>query len=189
MKWTTIVFLCLPAYGQTWFSNVTKAPASNSCTVHWTTAVPTIGHIQYGTAAGVYTKSTSNTATYSSHTTATMSSLTAKTTYHLRLVSSDSTKDWVTSLDSTCTTTAPPTTAQHSVKLNWLASSSSSVSAYEIYRSTVSGGYYMLLTTIAGLTYTDNTVQPGSVYYYAIRAKNVSGRQSSYSNQAKATIP
>lgn len=189
MKWGIILVLCLPAYGQTWFSNITKTPAANSCTIHWTTAVPTVSHVQFGSAAGVYTKSTANSTTYSTHTTETITGLAAKTTYHFRLVSADTSKDWITSLDSTCTTTAPSTTAQHSVKLNWLASSSSSVSAYEVYRSTVSGGYYMLLGTIAGLTFTDNTVQAGLTYYYVIRAKSSTGWQSIYSNQAKASIP
>jgi hypothetical protein len=185
MKWAIILLLCLPAYGQTWFSNVTKSPTANTCTIHWTTAVPTIGHVQFGTAAGSYTKSTSNTASYSTHETSTISGLNAMTTYHFRLVSADSSKDWVTSLDSTCTTSA----TQHSVKLNWRASTSAAVAVYEVLRSTISGGYYILLDSTSGLTYTDSTVKPSTTYYYVIRAKNTAGELSSYSNQAKALIP
>lgn len=189
MKWIATLLLCLPAYGQTWFSNVTKSPTASSCTIHWTTAVPTIGHIKYGTASGSYTKYTSNSSTYSKYETRTITGLAAKTTYRFQMVSADTNKNWITSLDSTCTTTAPPTTAQHSVKLNWLASSSSGVSGYEVYRSTISGGYYALLANTAGLSYIDAAVNVGMTYYYVVKAITSTGKQSSYSSQVKASIP
>lgn len=189
MKWIPMLLLCLPSYGQTWFSSITKSPTASSCTIHWNTAVPTIGHIKYGTAAGSYTKSTGNTSTYSKYETATITGLAAKTTYHFKLVSADANKDWITSLDSTCMTTAPSTTAQHSVKLNWFASSSSDVSRYEVYRSTISGGYYTLLGSTAGLSYTDAAVKLDTAYYYVVRAISSAGKQSSYSKQVQAAIP
>jgi fibronectin type 3 domain-containing protein len=80
-------------------------------------------------------------------------------------------------------------TAQHSVKLNWLASRSTGVTGYRVYRSTISGGYYGLLASVAGLTYTDQTVQPGTIYYYAIKAITRAGWVSTFSNQVKAMIP
>jgi fibronectin type 3 domain-containing protein len=51
----------------------------------------------------------------------------------------------------------------HSVTLSWDASTSSTVVGYNVYRSTVSGGPYTLLTSspIAATTYTDMTVQAG----------------------------
>jgi hypothetical protein len=186
MKWTVVLLLCLPAYGQTWFSGVWKSVTANSCTVHWSTAVPTIGHIQYGTTAGSYTRYTSNTSTYSTHETATMTGLAARTIYHFRLVSADSSKDWLTSLDSTCTTPAATATVSPSVILSWRASTSSGVSAYQVYRSTISGGYYMLLASTSGLTYTDSTVKANTTYYYVVIAKNTAGELSSYSNQVQA---
>ena len=187
MKFAIVLFLCLPACAQTWFTNVTKSPTTNSCSIGWTTAVPTIAHIEYGLAAGSYTKSSANSTQYWRSKTATISGLTAGTTYHLRIVAADSSNDWIKSLDYTCTTTK--TAAQHSVKLNWQASSSTGVTGYRVYRSTISGGYYALLASAAGLTYTDTPVQSGTTYYYVVSAINSAGQHSTYSNQTKAVIP
>jgi fibronectin type 3 domain-containing protein len=75
------------------------------------------------------------------------------------------------------------------VKLNWNASKSSGVSGYQVYRSTVSGGYFGLLASAAGLSYTDQSVQGGTTYFYAIKAKNSAGALSAYSNQVQVAIP
>ena len=187
MKFSFILFLCVPACAQTWFSNVTKTPNTNSCAIHWNTAVPTVDYIKYGLAKGSYTKNTSTSTTYSTSKKITIAGLSAGTTYHFRIVASDVSKDWVTSLDFSCTTAKM--TAQHSVKLNWLASRSTEVTGYRVYRSTISGGYYGLLASVAGLTYTDQTVQPGAIYYYAIKAINRTGWVSTFSHQVKAMIP
>jgi hypothetical protein len=188
MKFIIVLFLCLPACAQTWFGKVTKKPTPTSCAIGWTTAVPTIAHIQYGLTAGSYTHSNANSAQYLRSKTETISGLKPGTTYHFKIVAADSSHDWVHSLDFTCTTTKT-TTANHSVKLNWQASRSSGVNGYEVYRSTISGGYYGLLGKVAGLTYTDQTVQPGVAYFYAVKAINTAGRLSSFSNQIRALIP
>jgi len=187
MKFTILLCFCSPACAQTWFSNVTKSATANSCSIGWTTAVPTIAHIQYGLAAGSYTKSTANSTQYWRSKTATISGLVAGTTYHFRIIAADTSNDWLTSVDYTCTTNQ--TTAQHSVKLNWQASSSTGVAGYRVYRSTVSGGYYALLASSAGLNYTDIGVQSGTTYYYVVKAINSVGQLSAYSNQVKAAIP
>ena len=187
MKLAIVLFLCLPACAPTWISNVTKSPTTNSCAIGWSTAVPTIAHIQYGLAAGSYTKSTANSTQYWRSKTTTISGLTAGTTYHFRIIAADTTNDWLTSLDYTCTTNK--TTAQHSVKLNWQASSSTGVAGYRVYRSTISGGYYALLASPGSLYYTDNGVQSGATYYYVVKAVNSAGQLSTYSNQARAVIP
>lgn len=173
---------------QTWFSNVKQSPTANSCAINWTTAVPTIGHIEYGQSAGSYTNTTSNGNTFSTSTMETISGLTAGTTYHFRIVASDISKDWITSLDSVCMT-ASAAAAQHSVKLNWLPSTSTGVTGYRIFRSTISGGYYGLLASAGGLTYTDKNVQSGATYYYVVQTVNSAGQQSKYSNQVKAAVP
>jgi len=113
--------------------------------------------------------------------------LTAGTAYHFRIIAADTSNDWLTSLDYTCTTNK--TTAQHSAKLNWQASSSTGVAGYRVYRSTISGGYYALLASPASLYYTDNGVQSGVTYYYVVKAVNSAGQLSAYSNQAKAVVP
>ena len=78
----------------------------------------------------------------------------------------------------------------HTATLSWVASTSA-VTGYYVYRGTVDGGPYTLLTSspVAGLTYTDTTVQSGQVYYYVTTSVDVTGNQSGFSNQVQATIP
>jgi fibronectin type 3 domain-containing protein len=79
----------------------------------------------------------------------------------------------------------------HSVTLSWVASTSSNIAGYDVYRATVSGGPYTQINSsvIPGLTYTDTAVQAGQTYYYVTTAVNSAGVQSSYSNQVSAVIP
>jgi len=79
---------------------------------------------------------------------------------------------------------------QDSVALTWDASTST-VSGYNVYRSTVSGSSYTKINSslVATLTYTDSTVQNGTTYYYVTTAVDSSGDESAYSNQATAVIP
>jgi hypothetical protein len=78
----------------------------------------------------------------------------------------------------------------HSVALSWNASTST-VSGYNIYRSTLSGGSYLRINSspVAGLSYTDSTVQNTVTYYYVTTAVYANGVESSFSNQASAVIP
>jgi len=85
-------------------------------------------------------------------------------------------------------TGVPP--VSHSVTLSWVASTST-VSGYNVYRSTVNGSGYAKLNSslVAPLTYQDNSVESGATYYYVVTAVDSSGDESSYSNQATAVIP
>lgn len=82
------------------------------------------------------------------------------------------------------------TAAPHSVALNWNASSST-VSGYNVYRSTTRGTGYNKINTalVAALTYSDTTVVNGTTYYYVTTAVDSSGNESTYSNEAAAPIP
>ncbi len=82
------------------------------------------------------------------------------------------------------------TLVQHSVALNWSASTST-VSGYNVYRTTVSGSSYTKINSslVAGLTYTDSTVVSGTTYYYVATAMDSGGNESAYSNEASAPIP
>jgi HYDIN/CFA65/VesB family protein/ASPM-SPD-2-Hydin domain-containing protein len=79
---------------------------------------------------------------------------------------------------------------QHSVALTWNASTST-VSGYNVYRSTVSGSGYTKINSslVVGLSYSDATVQNGTTYFYVTTAVDSSGVESSYSNQVSAPIP
>jgi len=78
----------------------------------------------------------------------------------------------------------------HSVALTWGASTST-VSGYNVYRSTTSGSGYSKLNgaLVGSLNYSDTTVQNATTYYYATTAVDSSGNESVYSNEAQAIIP
>jgi len=79
---------------------------------------------------------------------------------------------------------------QHSVTLTW-GSSPSTVSGYNIYRSTVNGSSYIKINSsiLTRLSYNDASVQSGTTYYYVTTAVDSAGNESSYSNQVSALIP
>ena len=78
----------------------------------------------------------------------------------------------------------------HTVKLAWKASTSQVV-GYNVYRSKVPTGNYVKInpSLVQGLTFTDDTVEGGSTYYYVARAVDRRGHESSNSNQASAVVP
>jgi fibronectin type 3 domain-containing protein len=79
---------------------------------------------------------------------------------------------------------------QHSVALTWNGSTTSNVTGYNVYRSTVNGGAYARITSLGGvLSYTDSTVQNGTTYYYVTTAVDSQGTESVFSNQVTAVIP
>jgi fibronectin type 3 domain-containing protein len=79
---------------------------------------------------------------------------------------------------------------QHSVALSWTASTST-VTGYNVYRGTVSGGPYTKINSslITGLTYTDSTVVSGTQYFYVATAVDSSGNESVDSGAVSATVP
>jgi fibronectin type 3 domain-containing protein len=81
-------------------------------------------------------------------------------------------------------------TKAHSVALSWSASSTT-VSGYNVYRSTVSGSGYAKLNSglVGATTYDDTNVQAGTTYYYVTTSVDSGGDESAQSNQASATIP
>jgi hypothetical protein len=93
-------------------------------------------------------------------------------------------------VSSTTSSPTPPSTAQHTVDLNWHASADR-VIGYRVYRSETSGGSYSALTgsAVDELSYSDSTVSSGSTYYYVVTSVDAAGTESGYSNQAKAVIP
>jgi fibronectin type 3 domain-containing protein len=78
----------------------------------------------------------------------------------------------------------------HSAALTWNPSSST-VSGYNVYRSTVSGSGYTKLNSslVSGTNYDDTSVQSGTTYFYVTTSVDSGGDESADSNQASATIP
>ena len=80
---------------------------------------------------------------------------------------------------------------QHTVGLSWNASTSSSVTGYNVYRSTSSTGSYSRINPLPNpsMNYSDSTVQSGQTYYYATTAVDSSGAESGYSNKVQVSVP
>jgi hypothetical protein len=78
----------------------------------------------------------------------------------------------------------------HTVALTWNASTSI-VSGYNVYRSTVSGTGYAKINSfpITVLGYTDSNVLNSTTYYYVTTAVDPSGVESNFSIEAPAIIP
>jgi hypothetical protein len=78
----------------------------------------------------------------------------------------------------------------HSVALSWDASASQVV-GYNVYRGITTGGPYTLLTSSLQptTTFVDNTVVPGTTYYYVATAVGQDTVESVYSNQITAVVP
>jgi hypothetical protein len=79
----------------------------------------------------------------------------------------------------------------HSASLTWVASPSTGVTGYNIYRGTVSGGPYTQLnsTPIGAVTYQDSSVLGGQTYYYVVKAVGSGNTLSIASNEIQAVVP
>lgn len=78
----------------------------------------------------------------------------------------------------------------HTVVLQWSASTSSGVTGYNVYRGTVSGGpYTKIVNDVNALDYNDTSVQASTNYFYVVTALDSSGLESTFSNEASAAIP
>jgi hypothetical protein len=51
------------------------------------------------------------------------------------------------------------------------------------------GPYTLLASAIAGVTYTDHAVLPGTTYFYVVTAVDDGALESEYSIEAKAVVP
>jgi fibronectin type 3 domain-containing protein len=77
------------------------------------------------------------------------------------------------------------------VSLSWNASTSETVTGYNLYRADVAGGQYSKLNAARLTTteYVDSGVSSGRVYYYVTTAVDSNDVESAYSNQATAVVP
>ena len=80
--------------------------------------------------------------------------------------------------------------AQHNVSLSW-SPSTSTITGYNVYRGTTSGGPYARINpSIDSVTaFADSTVQSGQTYYYVTTAVASGGMESKYSNETSAQVP
>ena len=97
-----------------------------------------------------------------------------------------------------CPAIAAPTgvaaavTATNQITVSFNDSATGSVTSYEVYRATVTGGPYTLLGTVTDTgagpyAYVDNTVSGGTTYFYVVKALAPGGCSSANSTEASAT--
>jgi hypothetical protein len=79
----------------------------------------------------------------------------------------------------------------HSATLTWTASTSPNVIGYNVYRRVLPNDSYVKVNSalITQMTYVDTAVVAGHTYAYVATAVDSSSTESSYSNEAPATIP
>ncbi|HXA45674.1 MAG TPA: glycoside hydrolase family 76 protein [Candidatus Angelobacter sp.] len=65
------------------------------------------------------------------------------------------------------------TTGNRQVQLNWSAASAST--SYNVKRSLINGGPYVVITNVTATGFTDTTVANNLTYYYVVSAVNVAG--------------
>ncbi|MER7759668.1 PA14 domain-containing protein [Streptomyces sp. NPDC097619] len=77
------------------------------------------------------------------------------------------------------------------VTLEWAASTSSDVSGYYVYRTSVAdpSGAYSVSPLVTGTTFTNENVPAGRTWYYVVRAVSTKAQWSGYSPMAEATVP
>ena len=78
----------------------------------------------------------------------------------------------------------------HSVSLSWI-DGDTSITGYNAYVASASGGPYLRLTStpIAGTSYVDSSVQSGRTYYYVVTALDSTNQESTYSGEIAAIVP
>jgi len=80
----------------------------------------------------------------------------------------------------------------HTVTLSWVASTTTGIDGYNVYRANQSGGPYTIVgsTNANALTYVDSHVASGSTYYYVATAFILSpAAESVFSGEVTAAIP
>jgi len=82
-----------------------------------------------------------------------------------------------------CISNLSAVAANNSVQLTW--GLMSGATHYNVYRSNVSGGPYMLIGTAIAIQnmYSDTTVTNGTTYFYVVRPATLNGTESCQSNQ------
>jgi lysophospholipase L1-like esterase len=175
------------------FSIAASNLSTTGATITWTTDKVATSQVQYGLTSSYTASSTLNAATTTSHSVI-LSGLTAGTTYHYSVSSTDVYGNGATSTDQTFTTPLPPpaisgiasSTTQTSATITWTTDQAASstvnygvTSAYGVASTTAT-----LVTShsimLSGLT-------AGTTYHFQVGGANSAGTVSTSSDQTFVT--
>ena len=169
--------------------NLAASLSGTTANLSWSASTDNVGVTGYQVFQGTTLKGTTASTGYS------VASLTQGQSYSFSVKAFDAANN-VSGLSNTVTvnvplppdTTAPSAPANlvaflsgNSVSISW--SSSSGATGYALYRNGT------LLVNTASASATDSTVSPGQTYAYTVRAYDVAGNYSGYSNSMSVTIP
>ena len=169
----------------------TQASGSSE-TVSWTTDQSSNSKVVYG-LTDAYGSTASDASFVASHS-ITLTGLSAATTYHYAVISTDLQGYTATSTDQTFQTldTTPPSTptgltatanSSSEIDLSWTASTDNvGVAGYKLYR----GGVQVATTTIA-TTYADTGLTAGTSYSYTVAAFDAAGNVSAQSSSVSTS--
>ena len=171
-------------------ANVMAAPVSSTrVQVSWDTVAGATGYEVYHStlSGGPYQKKATVGANSFLHTTAVPGTVNY---YVVRTLTATS-----LSADSAqASATTPPlpvapanvvATAISSTKVGVSWNAVGTATAYEVWRSTISGGPYVKVKTVSTASATDTTVSPATTYYYVVRTVDPNGTSA---NSAQATV-
>jgi Abnormal spindle-like microcephaly-assoc'd, ASPM-SPD-2-Hydin/Fibronectin type III domain len=83
------------------------------------------------------------------------------------------------------------TQVQHTADLTWTASQGGDIAGYNVYRATESEGPFTKINPalVVATSYTDQTVQPKTTYYFVVTAVDNEGNESPYGNEVIVEVP
>src|SRR5258706_6954678 len=92
------------------------------------------------------------------------------------------------------TSLTPVSVSNSQVQLNWTPSATNDPNlTYNVFRATTSGAEHaisnMIATGVAGASFTDVMLTPGTTYYYQVSATGQESGESALSNEATVAVP
>jgi len=167
-------------------SNVTNIGA----TIAWTTNEASSSQVEYGTTTAYGSSTTLNSTLVTGHSMS-LASLTASTTYHYRVRSTDGAGNLAMSLDNTFTTSAPPDTTPPVLSLITASSltSSSAMITWGTNEASTTQVEFGTTTAYGNMTTINSTLSnshsqnltgliAGMFYHYRVRSTDASGNLS-----------
>jgi hypothetical protein len=170
----------------------TATSTSPSVSLEWNSVSDAVGYFVYRSSrsGGPYTKLNSTSVSVAKY----VDSAVALGETYYYVVTALNSEDEQSSYSNQAEASIPDSgTAQSaplpSIDLRW--NGASQAVGYYVYRATNSGGPYTKLNSaaVAAESFVDSAVSAGETYYYVVTALNPENEQSSYSNQAEASIP